>query len=193
FFGLPMPLLAIHILWINLITDGLPGLALASESNEPNIMNRTPRDPNESIFSRGLGFHIVWVGFLICIITLGIQSWALHKHFENCQTMAFSVLCFSQLGHVMAIRSTQDSVFTIGLCSNKSLTLSLILTITLQLLIIYVPWCNDIFKTQPLSVFELGITLCVSSLTFWAVEIEKWILRRNMDTRQSFVSIISIH
>ena len=193
FFGLPMPLLAIHILWINLITDGLPGLALASESNEPNIMNRMPREPNESIFSRGMGLHIVWVGFLICILTLGMQAWALHEHFANWQTMAFTVLCFSQLGHVLAIRSTHESVFTIGIWSNNPLTLSLILTISLQLLLIYVPWCNDIFKTQPLSIFELGITFCVSSLTFWAVEIEKWILRKNMYARHSIVSSISIH
>jgi Ca2+-transporting ATPase len=79
FFGLPIPLLAIHILWINLVTDGLPGLALASEPAEADIMKRPPRKPNENIFAGGMAIHILWVGFLMGIVTLGIQAWAIHS------------------------------------------------------------------------------------------------------------------
>jgi Ca2+-transporting ATPase len=177
FFMLPIPLLAIHILWINLVTDGLPGLALASERAEKKIMQRPPRDSKESIFSNRMGRHIIWVGFLIGITTLGIQFWAIKSENSHWQTMAFTVLCFSQMGHVMAIRSDRESLFKIGLFSNKPLLGALFLTVVLQLILIYSPFFNGIFKTQPLSMVELTITIIVSSIVFWAVEIEKWILR----------------
>lgn len=177
FFLLPIPLLAIHILWINLVTDGLPGLALASEPAEANIMNRPPRKPKENIFSNGMGKHILWVGFLMGITTLGIQYWAINNENSHWQTMAFTVLCFSQMGHVMAIRSDRESLFKIGVFSNKPLLGALFLTVILQLILIYSPFFNAIFKTQPLSLYELAITLCVSTVVFWAVELEKWIFR----------------
>lgn len=177
FFMLPIPLLAIHILWINLVTDGLPGLALASEPAEGNIMKRPPRKPKENIFSNGMGRHILWVGFLMGITTLGVQYWAINSENLHWQTMAFTVLCFSQMGHVMAIRSERESLFKIGLFSNKKLLGALLLTVALQLAIIYSPSFNIIFKTQPLSIYELAVTLAASSIVFWAVEIEKWVMR----------------
>ena len=177
FFMLPVPLLAIHILWINLVTDGLPGLALAAEPPEANIMKRPPRKSNETIFSNGMATHILWVGFLMGITTIGIQFWAINNKISHWQTMAFTVLCFSQMGHVMAIRSERQSLFNIGVFSNKSLLGALLLTTALQLAIIYSPSLNSIFKTQPLSIYELAITLAVSSVVFWAVEIEKWVIR----------------
>lgn len=178
FFGLPIPLLAIHILWINLVTDGLPGLALASEPSEINIMKRPPRNPIESIFSNGMAVHILWVGFLMGVVTIGMQAYAIHVANSHWQTMAFTVLCFSQLGHVMVIRSGQDSIFKIGFFSNKSMIGALLITVSLQLMIVYTPFFNGIFKTQPLTLYELLITLAVSSIVFWAVEIEKWIKNR---------------
>ncbi|MBG6185752.1 cation-translocating P-type ATPase [Flavobacterium sp. CAN_S2] len=178
FFGLPIPLLAIHILWINLVTDGLPGLALASEPSEINIMKRPPRNPIESIFSNGMAVHILWVGFLMGVVTIGMQAYAIHVANSHWQTMAFTVLCFSQLGHVMVIRSGQDSIFKIGFFSNKSMIGALLITVSLQLMIVYTPFFNEIFKTQPLTLYELLLTLAVSSIVFWAVEIEKWIKNR---------------
>ncbi|MFD0836482.1 calcium-translocating P-type ATPase, PMCA-type [Mariniflexile aquimaris] len=177
FLGLPIPLLAIHILWVNLITDGLPGLALASEPAEIDIMKRPPRSPKLSIFAGGMAMHILWVGFLMGVITLGIQAWAIHHENSNWQTMVFTVLCFSQLGHVMAIRSEKESIFIIGIFSNKPLVGALIITFALQLMIIYLPFFNDVFKTQPLTWIELGITLAVSTIIFWAVEFEKLLKR----------------
>ena len=184
FFLLPIPLLAIHILWINLVTDGLPGLALASEPAEANIMKRPPRKPKENIFSNGMGKHILWVGFLMGITTLGIQYWAINSENSHWQTMAFTVLCFSQMGHVMAIRSDRESLFKIGLFSNKPLLGALFLTVVLQLILIYSPFFNGIFKTQPLSMYELGTTLVVSTVVFWAVELEKWIFRLRNKTHE---------
>ena len=173
FLGLPIPLLAIHILWINLITDGLPGLALACERAERNIMNRPPRDPGKNIFAGGMAWHILWVGLLMGLVTLGTQWWALNHSGSHWQTMAFSVLCFSQLGHVMAIRSDRESVFNAGFFSNKPMLLAIALTSGLQLLVIYLPFFNDIFKTEPLTLRELALILAISSIVFVAVEIEK--------------------
>lgn len=177
FFLLPIPLLAIHILWINLVTDGLPGLALASEPVEANIMKRPPRNSKVNIFSNGMGKHILWVGFLMGAATLGIQYWTINSENQHWQTMTFTVLCFSQMGHIMAIRSEKESLFKIGIFSNKPLLGALLLTVGLQLMIIYTPFLNVIFKTQPLSMDELAITIGVSSVVFWAVEIEKKIIR----------------
>lgn len=177
FFSLPVPLLAVHILWINLVTDGLPGLALASEPSEANIMKRPPRNPKQNIFAGGMAIHILWVGFLMGVVTLGMQAWTIHSENAHWQTMAFTVLCFSQMGHVMAIRSEGESIFKIGVFSNKPLLGALLLTIALQMMIIYTPFFNDIFRTQPLTIYELTITIAVSAIVFWAVEIEKWIKR----------------
>lgn len=173
FFGLPIPLLAIHILWINLVTDGLPGLALAVEPSERNIMERRPRDPSKNIFAGGMAWHILWVGLLMGFVTLGMQAWAIDNGIKNWQTMAFTVLCFSQMGHVMAVRSERQSLFSIGVFSNKPMLLALTCTFILQFSIIYIPILNPVFRTNPLSMEELVITLVVSSVVFWAVEAEK--------------------
>ncbi|MDI6031554.1 cation-translocating P-type ATPase [Flavobacterium sp. LB2P84] len=178
FFGLPIPLLAIHILWINLVTDGLPGLALASEPSETNIMKRPPRNPKKNIFSNGMAFHILWVGFLMGCVTIGMQAYAIYNTNTHWQTMAFTVLCFSQLGHVMVIRSGRESIFKIGFFSNKPMVGALLITIALQFMVIYMPFFNEIFKTQPLSLNELGLTLAASSIVFWSGEIEKWLKNR---------------
>lgn len=177
-FGMPIPLLPIHILWINLVTDGLPGLALASEKAERNIMKRPPRPTNESIFSEGIGYHILWVGVLMAAITLGMQSFAIHGHDEHWQTEVFSVLLFAQLWHVYAIRSDREYIFR-RIFSNKPLIGAILLTVTLQFGIIYLPFANEIFKTQPLTIKELLICIGLSSIIFFAVELEKFI-KNNM-------------
>jgi Ca2+-transporting ATPase len=178
FFGLPIPLLPIHILWINLVTDGLPGLALAAEPSEKGIMERPPRHPRESIFSHGMGTHIVWVGLLMGAASLGTQAWSIHTGLAHWQTMVFTVLCLSQMGHVLAIRSERESLFSQGLLSNRPLVGAFLLTLGLQMATIYVPFLNTIFKTAPLTLGELGFTLAMSSVVFVAVEIEKFFKRR---------------
>jgi len=180
FFGLPIPLLAIHILWINLITDGLPGLALAYEPAEPDTMKRPPIDPKQAILANGMGWFILWVGLLIGAVTIGIQAWAIYNKLPHWQTMTFTVLCFSQLGNVIAIRSRRESVFSMNLFANKPMLGAIGLTVGLQLMIVYTPFFNDLFSTQPLTWAELGITVGASSLVFWAIEIQKLILRKRL-------------
>jgi Ca2+-transporting ATPase len=173
FLGLPIPLLPIHILWINLVTDGLPGLALAAEPAEKGVMSRPPRHPKESIFAQGLGTHIIWVGLLMGAVALFTQAWSIKTEHAHWQTMVFTVLCLSQMGHVLAIRSERESLFVQGLLSNKPLVGAFLLTFVLQMATIYVPFLNPIFKTAPLTLNELLLTLALSSVVFFAVEIEK--------------------
>lgn len=178
FLGLPIPLLPIHILWINLVSDGLPALALTAEPAEHGIMQRPPRKASESLFAAGMWQHMVWVGLLMAGITLFTQAWAYHSGSAHWQTMAFTVLVLSQLGHVLAIRSEKESLWRIGIFTNKPMALAVIFTFLLQMATIYIPALNPIFKTEPLSLNELMICLAISSIVFFAVEIEKWLIRR---------------
>lgn len=177
FLGLPIPLLPIHILWINLVTDGLPGLALAAESAEKGIMDRPPRQPQESIFAGGLGIRIFLVGLLMGFVCIFIQAWSIRTGGVHWQTMVFTVLCLSQMGNVLALRSESESLFKQGLLSNKPLLGAFLLTLVLQLATIYVPALNKVFKTHPLSFWELMIAFGLSSIAFFAMEAEKLIRR----------------
>lgn len=176
--GMPIPLLPIHILWINLVTDGLPGLALSAEKAEDDIMKRPPRRTDEGLFSEGTGYHIVWVGLLMAVVTLGTQAWAIHTNHENWQTMVFTVLSLAQLGHVMAIRSDHTFIYKKGIFSNLSLAIAVIGTFIIQLGVIYLPFANKIFKTAPLSFSDLMICIGIAAVIFHAVEIEKWVRNR---------------
>ncbi len=183
FLGLPIPLLPIHILWINLVTDGLPGLALTTEPAERGNMHRPPRPLQESIFAHGMWQHMIWVGLLMGGVSLLTQAWALYGGAANVdsghwQTMVFTVLTLSQLGHVLAIRTEKDSLFTTGIFSNPMLLFAVLFTFMLQMATIYVPALNAIFKTEPLSMNELVICITLSSVVFIAVEIEKFLIRQ---------------
>jgi Ca2+-transporting ATPase len=181
--GLPIPLLPIHILWVNLVTDGLPGLALAAEPAERGIMQRPPRPPQESLFAHGLWLHILWVGLLIGGLCLLVQAWATSTGHAHWQTMVFTVLTLSQMAHVLAIRSETESLWRLGLGSNRPLLGAVLLTFVLQMATIYVPVLNPIFKTEPLSLMELLLCLGASAVVFVAVEIEKVWLRRRRQQR----------
>ena len=176
--GLPIPLLPIHILWVNLVTDGLPGLALAAEPAEHGVMQRPPRPPTESLFADGLWQHILGVGLLIGCLCLALQAWALEHAGAHWQTMVFTVLTLSQMAHVLAIRSETESLWRLGLGTNKALLGAVALTFALQMATIYVPFLNPVFKTQPLTASELGLCLAAAAVVFVVVEIEKAWRRR---------------
>ena len=174
--GFPIALLPIHILWINLISDGLPAISLSFEKAEKNIMKRPPRAPQESVFSNGRGLHIIWVGLLMAGIALSAQSYAISNHL-HWQTIVFNIVCLSQMAHVMAIRSERESLFTIGIFSNRPLIGSVILAMILQAALTYIPFLQSIFHTEALSLFEFLGVAAASSIIFFAVEIEKLIRR----------------
>jgi Ca2+-transporting ATPase len=178
FFGMPLPLTALQILWINLVTDGLPGLALGVEPPEKNTMQRPPHPPKESIFARGLGIDILWVGPWMGVVSLGIGLWGYLTGNPYWQTMTFTTLTLSQMGNALAIRSERESLFRIGLWSNKPMLGAVILTLLLQFFITYWTPAQNLFEIQALPFPELLVSLLASTLVFWAVEIEKWVVRR---------------
>jgi Ca2+-transporting ATPase len=176
--GMPLPLTALQILWINLVTDGLPGLALAVEPAEHGTMRRPPYPPSQSIFANGMSRYILWVGLLMGAVSLALGYWAWITGRPAWQTMVFATLTLSQMGNVLAVRSGRESLFKIGLLTNKPLLGAVALTFVLQLAVIYWRPLQEIFNTQALTAFELGICLVLSTIVFWAVEIEKWFRRR---------------
>jgi len=180
FMGLPIPLLPIHILWINLVTDGLPGLAFSAEPAEPGIMKRGPRPPGESIFAHGMWQHILWVGLLVGGISILSQAWAIARGVEYWQTIVFTVLTVSQLFHSVAVRSERASLLSIGITSNLPMLGAVGLTVLMQLAVIYLPPLNPIFHTQPLPLVDLAACFALSSVVLVAVEIEKWLVRRRL-------------
>ena len=175
--GLPVALLPIHILWINLVSDGLPAISLSFEKAEKDIMDRPPRPPQQTVFANGRGMHMIWVGMLMAGISLSAQAWAINNNL-HWQTIVFNVLCLSQMGHVLAIRSEKQSLFSIGIFSNKPLTGAVMIALLLQFVITYTPFLQPIFQTESLSLYEFLIVGAASSLVFFAVEIEKIVSRR---------------
>ncbi len=180
FLGMPLPLTPLQILWMNLITDGFPGLALTSEQPERDIMQRPPVNPRESIFSRGVGSYILRIGVVMAAITLlfGYLTWRSGN--PAWETMLFSLLIFLQGGHALAIRSQRESLFRLNPRSNPSVYLAVLLTVLLQLAAVYWPPLQKLFGTVSLSGQDLLVTLLAGcSLLVW-VELEKaWTRRRN--------------
>jgi len=177
FLGLPIPLTPIQILWVNFVTDGLPGLALTSEPAETNVMRRRPRPRDESIFAHGVWQHIVWAGLLIGGVSLYACHWAL-IHDVHAYTMTFTVLTFAQLAHVMAIRSERESLFALGIAGNRPLLAAVVASVALHLLLIYTPWLQAVFGTQAIAPSALLLACGLALLVLVGVEIEKWAIRR---------------
>jgi len=176
----PLPVLPIQILWINLLTDGLPAIALGVEPPEPGVMKRPPRDPKESIFAGGMTRHILLGGFWMAICTFILFYHFSQENMMLARTLAFSTLAFSQMANVLAIRSEKYSVFSIGFFSNPQLILAVLSTIILQLCVIYIPLLEKLFSTVPLSLPQLLICILVSSSIFCLIELDKYI-RRNRE------------
>lgn len=180
FLGFPLPLLPLQILWINLVTDGLPGLALAREPAEPTVMQRPPRPPDESIFAHGVTWHIGWVGALIGGVSLAGLGWAYSSGADNWQTVVFTTLVLAQLGHSLAVRSETAPSFGRRFARNPALLGAVALTIALQMVVVYVPWFQDIFRTEALTAQQLGVCVGLALVVPVAVEIEKLLVRRGL-------------
>jgi Ca2+-transporting ATPase len=178
FLGMPLPLLPLQILWINLVTDGLPALALTMEPPEQDVMQRAPRAPTESLLGGGMLVHILWVGLLMAGVALGIGFWTWNARDPAWQTMVFTVVAFLQMGHVLAIRVERASVFSAGFWRNRWLIAAVLLTVGLQFSVVYVPPLQQVFGTVPLGPLDLVACLAFSTTVFWAVEAEKWLRRR---------------
>ncbi len=173
--GMPLPLIAIHILWINLATDGLPALALSVDPTEPGIMERKPRKKDSKIFSKNIVLRMMAVGIIMCVGTLALFK--LYDPINNlvyAQTMAFSTLMMFQMFNVLNCRSERNSIFRIGVFSNRHLIGAITISILLQLAVIYTPLATS-FKTVPLSLIDLVYVVLMSSTVLIFGEIIKLI------------------
>ncbi|MBK9314152.1 MAG: cation-translocating P-type ATPase [Acidobacteria bacterium] len=177
--GMPLPLLPLQILWMNLVTDGLPALALGVEPAEEDVMQRPPHPPAESIFAHGLGIHIILIGLLMGVLSLGMGWWYWQANIHSWQTMLFTTLTLSQMAHVLAIRSERNSLFHQGVFfSNPALLGAVMLTFLLQVALVYVPVLQGFFRTVSLSPYEFAVCILLSCVVFGSVETEKLIRRR---------------
>lgn len=190
-----VPLSPLQILWMNLVTDGVPALALAVEPGRPIVMQQPPKDPNESIFARGLGSYMLRIGLVLGIVTIALMVWA-YQYTANFtadglldrdrwKTIVFTTLCLAQMGHALAIRTNTRLVMEINPFSNPYLLASIAITTVLQLLLIYVEPLRNFFGTHYITLTELLICVGCSALIFIWIEAEKLFIRWRKNRRLS--------
>ncbi|RJP83618.1 MAG: cation-translocating P-type ATPase [Desulfobacteraceae bacterium] len=173
--GMPLPLLPIQILWINLVTDGVPAIALGFEEAEHDVMKRPPHNPGEGIFARGLGWQILAMGLIVGLISVaaGYWFWNDGTGSKAWQTMVFTMLTFCQMAYALCVRKQEQSLFTYSWFSNSILLLAVGVTLALQLILIYVPFFNTVFRTTPLRWEELGICAAGAGVIILITELKK--------------------
>jgi Ca2+-transporting ATPase len=179
--GMPVPLLPIQILWVNLVTDGLPALALGVDPVDPKIMQRPPRNPHEGVVTKQKVFLMLAQGAFIAFCSLAAFSFVLFIEKEGlvrARTAAFIVLACSQLFHSFNCRNMTESLFKIGLFTNKKLILATSVSFILQMAVVYVPFFQKIFKTEPLGVLDWFLVIIISSFPLWAMELVKIINKK---------------
>ena len=182
-FGLPLTeavaLLPLQLLWLNLLTDGLLGLSMGSEPAERNVMQRPPHSPQEGIFAHGMGIQAAWVGVLIGLLALVVGGVYYLQGLPQWQTMIFMTLAVLQIFQALATRSNTESLFSIGVFSNRVMWGAIAGVVALQFAAVYVPPLSSAFlRTVPLTAQDLGITVAAGLILFAAIELEKWIIRR---------------
>ncbi len=179
--GLPLPLIAIMILWNNLITDGLPALALSVDPPDPDIMERKPRKNHERIISNPIIVRLLIVGFTIMISTLTIfHFYSTEKYLAYAQTVALCTLMISQMFNVLNCRSEFNSLFKIGIFTNMKLWGAILFSVIMQIIAVQTPFFNTFLKTVPLTLMDWLYVVLISSSVFIIVEIYKFVVRRVM-------------
>jgi Ca2+-transporting ATPase len=182
--GMTIPLTTLQILWMNLVTDGVPALALGVEQSEKGVMRRRPYAPDASLFGQGLGRHVLLVGLLLGGVGLALGYWAWSNDLRAANdapawnTMVFVFLTIAQMGHALGLRSHHESLFRMSIFGNRLLIGAVIFTILVQMLAVYTPFFNALFNTNPLTFGQLVLCLVLSTIVFWGVELEKLAIRR---------------
>jgi Ca2+-transporting ATPase len=179
--GFPVPLLPIHILWMNLVTDGLPALALGVDPPDTNLMLQPPRPSDEAVMTRPQAARILLQGAMLAACSLAAFAFVLYVENEGIQrarTAAFIVLAVSQLFHSFNCRNQRESLFTIGVFSNAKLILAVLVSFGLQIAAVTVPFLQTVFKTASLTLIDWGVIVLLSSFPLWFMEAVKWAGRR---------------
>ena len=173
--GYPLPLLPLQILWVNLVTDGLPGLALAVEPTEKSTMRRPPLPLDEPIFNMRMFWDLLWIGSWICLASLALAGtfWSELKGVDHWRTVVFTVLTLTQMANAFACRSESILLFSKRLFENIWLWAAVASTFLLQLAVIYWPPMQSVFQTKALSLFEFVSCMAVSYGVFVLIEVRK--------------------
>jgi len=189
--GMPLPLLPLQILWVNLVTDGLPAMALGLEPPEPGVMERKPRGTKDSIFSGGLGWHLVGRGIFIGVSTLAVMAVGIaysgfhgKVDLELARTMAFTNLVLAQLMYVFDCRSERFTPFELGFFKNPFLVGAVCCSVTMHLLVVYCPPLNPVFGTTPLAPWAWAVILAVTgglTMIKWVIH---WVRKVAVRSRQ---------
>jgi Ca2+-transporting ATPase len=171
--GLPLPLLPTQLLWLNLVTDGVSDIALATEPNHERVLEYHPRSAAENILSKETGVFVLIMAVAMVIFTISVFRFFLPSGIEKARTGAFTVMAFTQLFNVLNMRSLKKSIFNVGFLTNKYIVASLSASVVLLAMVLYVPFFQGVFKFSRLSLFELGSIVLLSSFVFWLGELYK--------------------
>jgi Ca2+-transporting ATPase len=178
FMGISLPLAPLQILWLNLVTDGVPALALAVEPPEKDIMKRQPNPTKQHVLANG-GWNVIFIGLLLAAFSLGIGLvYWLNDVNSPWRTMLFSTLVFSQLFFALSVRSRSKSIFNAPFKDNPSLMYAVLGSLGLQLTVIYLPFMQKLFSTQALGIWDLLLSLALGSAILWIYEIKKLVTRK---------------
>lgn len=180
--GLPVPLLPIHILWVNLVTDGLPALALGVDPVDPHVMKRQPRPVQDPVINRERAILLLLQGAFIAVCSLAAFCFVMFVENEGiarARTAAFIVLSCAQLFHAFNCRSMTRSLFDIGIRTNMNLVLANLVSFGLQMAVVYTPFLQKVFKTEPLGLFDWIMVIVISSMSLWAMELVKLAMRKS--------------
>ena len=173
--GMPLPLLPLQILWINLLTDGLPALALGVEPAEGDAMRRPPRSPAEGVLTRGTWAYVLCVGALLGVLCLAVALPLYRAGDPSWRTALFTTLTFAQMAHVVGIRSLRETLFRRGILTNRPLLLAVVATVLLQVAVVYAPPLQGIFRTVPLLPRTLALCASASAAFLLALEGAKYV------------------
>lgn len=172
-------LTTIQILWVNLTTDGLPAIALGVDPGDPDLMERKPRDPNESIFTRDVRVYLSAVPVLMTVLLLGAYFYTLDTHgLLEARTQLFTALVLMELANAVNARSLKYTVFKVGLFKNKFLWLAILSSLGLQLMVLYIPVLHGIFEVTYPNVFDWTVAIVFTLIVFFSIEIGKYVTSR---------------
>ncbi|MDD5084600.1 MAG: cation-translocating P-type ATPase [Candidatus Omnitrophica bacterium] len=174
--GWPAPLLPVQILWVNLVTDGLPALALGVDPTDPNVMKRPPRPTGEAVVTKQRALLMLTQGAFIAFCSLFAFAFVLFvekEGLDRARTAAFVVLACAQLFHSFNCRSMTESIFKLGVFTNIKLVYATAVSFLLQMIVVYIPCLQRVFKTEALGILDWSLVIALSSLPLWAMEIVK--------------------
>lgn len=183
FMGLPIPLTATQILWLNLVTDGACTTTMATEKGHGDELEQAPVNPKEKILNKSIVPFLLINAALMATLALGVFQYYLPAGIEKARTAAFVVMAFSQLFNVFNMRSLRHSAFTIGLFSNKWVNIGLVASVIIQVMIIDIPFFEDLFQFDPVSFTEFLLFAALASSILWMGELYKWLYHMRYDKK----------